>query len=282
MKEKIKSYAKVNLGLHVVRKTKNNYHKLKMVMTEIDLCDEIIFEECDDVIVEMDKKICSMENNLCYKIANYLKEKYNIEKGIRITIKKNIPDGGGLGGGSSNAAVVLKYLNDYWKINLKRNKLIEEGGKFGCDIPFFVINDISKVTGYGEKVKPLKIKPQNDKIILIIPNFKNSTKIVFENHKIFKKNNIKSLIKGLKRENYKKYLFNDLENAANFVSDNKIMSIKKEVEKIGVKCCLMTGSGSTIVCYFEKNDDINMYQKILKRKFPEYNIVSSKLKMYSC
>ena len=63
-----------------------------MVMTRIELFDEITFEECDKIIVDMDKKICSMENNLCYKIAIYLKQKYNIENGIKISIKKNIPD----------------------------------------------------------------------------------------------------------------------------------------------------------------------------------------------
>ena len=80
MKEIVKSYAKINLGLHVIKKTRKNYHKLQMIMAEIDLYDEIIFEENDDVVVIMDNNICAMENNLCYKIACYLKEKYSSNK----------------------------------------------------------------------------------------------------------------------------------------------------------------------------------------------------------
>ena len=81
------------LGLSVIRKTKRNYHKLKMVMSPIELHDEIYFEDSDDLKVTMDCEICDMENNLCYKVAKYLKEKYDVKKGIHIHINKKIPAG---------------------------------------------------------------------------------------------------------------------------------------------------------------------------------------------
>lgn len=281
MKEIVKSYAKINLGLHVVKKTRKNYHKLQMIMTEIDLYDEIIFEENNDIIVIMDNDICSMENNLCYKVANYLKDRYNVRTGIKITINKNIPDGGGLGGGSSNAAVVLKYLNKMWNLNLRKKHLMKIGYKFGCDIPFFIEGGIKKVEGYGERLKTLKIKPIHDEILLIVPDFKNSTSEVFGNHCVFCKNRIKKLLKALKQRDYYNFIFNDLEEAANKVSDNKIYSIKKKLIDIGVIHNVMSGSGSTIVCFFSRNEDILVYQNKLKNEFGNYKIIKSKLKMYS-
>ena len=281
MRKIVRSYAKINLGLHVVKKTKKNYHKLKMIMTEIELCDEIIFEQNDEVIVAMDNDICAMENNLCYKVACYLKRKYNIDKGIKITIIKKIPDGGGLGGGSSNAAAVLKYLNKAWDINLNTRQLIKIGYMFGCDIPFFIKGDISLVGGYGEKIKPLKVAPSNDDILLIVPNFKNSTREVFEQFASFQKNRIKKLLTGLKQGGYKGYIFNDLEEAANVVSDNGIFEIKEIIKREGVDHIVMSGSGSTIVCFFESGVDIDYFKKRLKFKLENCRVIKSKLKMYS-
>ena len=193
MKELVKSYAKINLGLEVVKKTKKNYHKLKMIMTLIDLYDEIIFSEGEDLVVTTDNKVCRMEDNLCYKVALYLKELYKIKKGIHIHINKKIPDGGGLGGGSSNAAAVISFLNTYWNLHLSKRKCKKIGFKFGCDIPYFFERGTAYVRGYGEKVKPLKKQLEEDDIIVVIPKFKMSTKDVFENHIIKRKKSIKRL-----------------------------------------------------------------------------------------
>ncbi len=279
MKEIVKSYAKINLGLHVIKKTRKNYHKLQMILAEIDLYDEIIFEENDEVVVIMDNNICAMENNLCYKIACYLKEKYSIRTGVKITINKKIPDGGGLGGGSSNAAVVLKYLNKMWNLNLKRKHLMKIGYLFGCDIPFFIEGNIRMVESYGERIKPLKINPIHDNILLIVPDFKNNTKEVFENHSLFFKNRIRNLLNALKKGDFYNFIFNDLEEAANIVSDNKIFSIKKKLNDMGIIYNVMSGSGSTIVCFFRKSEDITVYQKKLIDEFSDYRIIKSKLKI---
>lgn len=280
MKETIKSYAKVNLGLHVVGKTKKGYHKLKMIMSLIDLYDEITFEECNDVVVETNIHVCSMENNLCYKIAMYLREKYKISKGIKIFIKKNVPDGGGLGGGSSNAATVLKFLNEYWGLKLSSRKLNEVGFKFGCDIPFFLFKGISMVSGYGEIIKPLRVQEQNDKILLIFPNFRCSTKEVFDNFEGKSKNRNRKLLRGLYALNYKKYIFNDLENTVNKITNNAIQEIKEKIMKYPEVYPVMSGSGSTIIVYFDNSEKIYEIQKGLEEKLPDCKIIVSNLKMY--
>lgn len=279
----VKSYAKINLGLSVVKKTKKNYHKLKMVMSQIELYDEICFGECNDLIVLSDKEICEMCDNLCYKVALYLKQKYKVDSGVKIYIKKNIPDGGGLGGGSSNAAAVLKYLNSYWGLNLSQTKLKKIGFKFGCDIPFFITEDISYVYSYGEKVRPLKVVPQNADVLLIIPQYKNSTKVIFENHIIEKRNNkkIKTLIESLKEGEFVPKVYNDLEKTVNYVTNNEHSNLVSMLRKMGFENVAMSGSGSTIVVYLNKGDNASEMIEIIKKNILVSGVIASKLKMYS-
>ena len=280
---KEKSYAKVNLGLEVVKKTKKNYHKLRMVMTLIELYDEIYFQENDEIVVEMDKLVCKMEDNLCYKVAAYLKKKYGVHKGVKIYIKKNIPDGGGLGGGSSNAATVLKFLNKFWGLGLSQRKLKKIGFMFGCDIPFFLEGNISYVSGYGEKIKPLRVKEKNDNIILVIPAFKNSTKTIFEEHKIAKKSvkNTRKLIEKFKYSDYKEAIFNELEISANKCSGNEIEKIKQLIKGCGYEKVIMTGSGSTIVVYLEEFQNVDDAISVLNKTIDNCLFVRTKLKMYT-
>lgn len=281
--EVIKSNAKVNLGLSVIRKTRKNYHKLKMVMSQIELYDEIYFNECDDIVVLSDKEVCEMHENLCYKVALYLKQQYKVKSGIEIYIKKNIPDGGGLGGGSSNAAAVLNYLNRYWGLNLSNAKLKKIGFKFGCDIPFFLVGDISYVYGYGEKIKPLKIAPQNNELLLVIPKYKNSTKVIFENHIIEKNSNrkIKALIRSLKKGKNIQNVYNDLEKTVNHITNNEHSKLMLALKKIGLENVVMSGSGSTIVAYLKEGDNTTEMIRVIEEKIPEVRVVFSKLKMYT-
>lgn len=271
-----KAYAKVNLGLHVVKKTKNGYHKLDMIMSLIDLYDDIEFYQSSEVVVETDKYICNMKNNLCYLIANFLKEKYAIEEGIKIIIKKNIPDGAGLGGGSSDAAEVLKFLNEYWKLNLSKNKLKKIGFRFGCDIPFFIEGQLSEVQGYGEKIKKLKFFDVRD-VILIFPKFKLSTKEVFGSFHNFNDKKIKFIKKNLYNSDYNDYLFNDLESSANIITNNKIEYIKCVLSDMKLGKAVMSGSGSTLVYYLNKNAEVLETAKKIQTKFPDYKVVLTKL-----
>jgi len=277
-----KSYAKINLGLSVVRKTRRNYHKLKMIMCQIDLYDEVYFYESDEILVETDKKVCEMEQNLCYKVAAYLKKKYDVPQGVKIFIKKNIPDGGGLGGGSSNAATVLKYLNKKWNLGLSDKKLKKIGFMFGCDIPFFIDGNISYVYSYGEKMKGIKVIKKVDDILLVVPGFKNSTKTIFENHEIVSGGSRKvcELIKGLKKGDYKNFVFNDLERTANEVSQHKMFLIMNKLRNAGCNNVIMTGSGSTLVCFMNDQDDAAVLCNKIKKELADCKVVASTLKMY--
>ena len=199
------SYAKINLGLQIDKKLKNGYHKIKTIMTLIELHDEMYFENFDSIFVSMDKNICHMTDNLCYKVAIYLKKKYNIKNGIKIHIKKNIPDGAGLGGGSSNAAETLKFLNKAWNLNLSQKKLKKIGSKFGCDIPFFIEGGVCYAKNMGEKVKKIKNKLSNEDIVLIIPEKKIKTKDVYNCCIVKKEEKIRELLKNINGGESDKY-----------------------------------------------------------------------------
>lgn len=279
--EVIKSYAKINLGLQVDKRTKNGYHKIRSVMSLIDLYDEMTFEESESIIVNMDLDICSMERNLCYKVAKYLQEKYKVSKGIKITIRKNIPSGSGLGGGSSNAAETIKYLNQFWDLGMTTKKMKKIGKLFGCDIPFFIEGKVSYAYNFGEKLKTIDCRLDDRKIIIISPGVSLNTKDIYEATKIDKKNNIHELLKNMKDNGYKKYVFNDLEEAANNVGNNVIKNIKNKL--IDRKCySVMTGSGSCVVCFPENDECFNELVSYVQEQFEEEKIFITQLKMYSC
>lgn len=277
---KVMSYAKINLGLQIDKKLKNGYHKIKTIMTLIELHDEMYFENSDSIFVSMDKNICHMADNLCYKVAIYLQKKYNIKNGIKIHIKKNIPDGAGLGGGSSNAAETLKFLNKAWNLNLSQKKLKKIGSKFGCDIPFFIEGGVCYAKNMGEKVKKIKNKLSNEDIVLIIPEKKIKTKDVYNCCIVKKEEKIRELLKNINCGEYKKSVFNQLEDAANIVSDNLISQIKNEVCN-QVAQVFMTGSGSAVVCLFDNNKEFLNNKNIIQSKFKDCTVIESKLKMYS-
>lgn len=270
----MKAYAKINIGLRIVKRKKNGYHILKSLMSLIDFYDELIFEESDIIEVYTDPCICDEKDNLCHKVAVYMKQYAKTNKGIRIYIKKNIPTGGGLGGGSSNAACVLNFLNEYWCIRFSEKKLMKIAFMFGADIPFFVKGKQSFVSGYGEIVKPIK-KVINKDIILILPNFNLSTKEVFQKLDI---NKIK------KRQNKKLVfpdnIYNDMEQSANLISGNKIEEIKEKVKKVGSGTIVMSGSGSAIVYYIDEQEEKSKVLEKIKEELPECVVILSKIKQF--
>jgi len=153
----LNSYAKINLYLKIGKKLKKGYHNIQSVMQSVVLHDNISFESLseDKIIVESNNQDLEGKNNLAYKAALILKDKFKVNKGIRIFIEKNIPMSAGLGGGSSNAANTLVTLNKSWDLNLNQKKLISFALEIGSDVPFFVSGKTALVEGIGDKIKPL-------------------------------------------------------------------------------------------------------------------------------
>src|SRR3989338_3136932 len=131
----LNSYAKINLYLKIGKKLKNNYHEIQSVMQMIQLHDQISFENLDEnsIIVESNNKDLENKNNLAYKAALLLKNRFNTRKGVKISIEKQIPLASGLGGGSSNAANTLIALNKLWGIGLTQKRLMNLASEIGSD-----------------------------------------------------------------------------------------------------------------------------------------------------
>ena len=156
----VKSPAKINLHLEIIGKREDGYHELAMIMQNIDLSDYIEFEnnQIGEIKLKSDSKDLSLdEDNLIIKAANYIKEVSNNKKlGANIFLKKNIPIGAGLAGGSSNAAATLIGLNKLWNLNLDQNTLFLLASTLGSDIPFFINGGIQLCFGRGEILEKLE------------------------------------------------------------------------------------------------------------------------------
>jgi 4-diphosphocytidyl-2-C-methyl-D-erythritol kinase len=175
----IQSPAKLNLYLKVTKKLSNGYHELDTSFQLIDIFDTLEFVNSDstNINVSCSERNINQEDNIIFKAANKLKEITSKKVGINISLKKNIPIGGGLGGGSSNAATTICVLNKLWKLNLSSNELIKIGVKLGADVPLFIKGESSYAKGIGEKLTPKKLI--SGKFVVISPDIHSSTKEMF-------------------------------------------------------------------------------------------------------
>ena len=146
MKLKLKAPAKINLGLSILGKLPNGYHRVKTIYTQVGLFDLIELED-----IKEDKIDFKDKSNLVWQAANLIKTKYKVKKGVRIVLEKKIPAGAGLGGGSSDAAVVLKGLNKLWQLNLSEKELINLGKKLGSDVAYQIIGGTKMETQGGSE-----------------------------------------------------------------------------------------------------------------------------------
>ena len=272
---KVKAYAKINLGLKVLGKREDGYHELEMIMVNIDLRDILSFRVSNEVNVIMDKAICKMEENIVYKTAVYMKNKYNVQQGIKIKIKKRIPDGGGMGGGSSNAASTIIALNKLWNLGLSIEEMMEIAANMGSDVPFFIVNRLSFVKGRGEKIEVIN-KKICDNVIIFLPDMKCSTKEIFNNYKCEEKGKqILDIYNNIENKYYK-YLFNDLEElVCDMYPDYPLKTIKQDLEKVFDCKVMMSGSGSSFFV-LGKGCDKEMY-KYIKNKYKDIKVVKSKV-----
>lgn len=177
----LSSPAKINLFLHIVGRRPDGYHNLQSVFAILNKGDKLTFEErMDDKIEILPDLGFNVEDNIVYKAIMLLRKETSISKGITITIEKNIPMGGGLGGGSSNAATTLLALNKLWNLNLTTKRLCELGKTLGADVPIFVNGYSAFAQGIGEILTPYKIE---EKYYLVVTpkNTHVSTKEIFTN-----------------------------------------------------------------------------------------------------
>lgn len=180
----LQSPAKLNLMLHIVGRRDDGYHLLQTVFQFVDLCDQMEFTlTLDGSIRRTDSRTPVAENeDLAIKAAQLLQGRYRVEKGVQISIMKNIPLGGGLGGGSSNAATTLLALNHLWGLELKLTELAIIGLELGADLPVFVMGESAWATGIGEQLSPIELP--EPWYVIIDPGVQVSTAEIFNSEEL--------------------------------------------------------------------------------------------------
>ncbi len=177
-----KAYAKINLGLDVIRRREDGYHEVKMIMQNIGIHDELTFrKQAEGITLKIDRVDLPTDgNNLIYKTAKLIKEEYGITEGVRIDLKKRIPIAAGLAGGSTDAAAVFWGMNELFGLGMSREKMCELGVRIGADVPYCIMGGTAIAEGIGEKLTPL---PDAPKAVVLIakPDINVSTKDVYQN-----------------------------------------------------------------------------------------------------
>ena len=178
----VKAYAKINLGLDVLRKRPDGYHDVRMIMQTIDLYDTINIKKTKFQSVTLRSNLYSLptdRRNLVFKAVELFHESHPIRNGLSIYINKRIPVAAGLAGGSADAAATLKGLNQLYQTNLSLNELMNLGIKLGADVPFCLLMGTALSEGIGEILTPLTPMPDCS-ILLVKPDISVSTKYVYE------------------------------------------------------------------------------------------------------
>lgn len=253
----IRANAKINLSLDIVGKREDGYHLLEMVMQSIDLHDEVQLDEIEEgIVLECDKNYIPLDNrNIAYKAAELLMKTFNIKRGVSIKISKNIPVAAGLAGGSTDAAAVLKGMNELFKLDLTEEELMALGLQLGADVPFCIKGGTCLCTGIGENIEVLE--PFKDQIVLLVkPPFGVSTREAyggFELDKIKKHVETQKLIsamhsRDLSLMNY--HMRNLLENVI-LRKHPMVKNLKQNLMRLGAITSLMSGSGPTVYGLFD-------------------------------
>jgi 4-diphosphocytidyl-2-C-methyl-D-erythritol kinase len=171
--------AKLNLFLHVTGRRADGYHELQTVFQFIDLADEVVLHGRNDPQIRLVNLLpdVEQEDDLCFRAAAMLAEKAGIVAGVNINVKKRIPMGAGLGGGSSDAATVLCGLNVLWGLGMSLEQLSSIGGELGADVPVFIRGHAAWAEGTGDILTP--VEPPESTYLLVVPNAHVSTAEIF-------------------------------------------------------------------------------------------------------
>ena len=281
---KIRSYCKINLSLRVLKKLNSGYHNIISLITFCDLHDVISISKIRNLKDKINfsgkfKKGINEKSNTITEVLNLLRNKKLLEnQAFKINIKKNIPHGSGLGGGSSNAADLLNYFNLKMKLKLNKNKIKKLASQIGSDVPVNLERKNTFLTGKKDKILRFSQKFKLN-LLIVYPNLICSTKKIYQKNKkisFSKRQPSFGAISNKKLINFLKSEHNDLEKT--------VIKIYPKVKKIinyiksqkGCYFSRITGSGSACIGIFSNMKNAIYAQKLIKLKYPKYWCAVSK------
>lgn len=280
------THGKVNLFLRVLGLRADGFHEVETILQVVDLADEIEIVPTTSGTTEIDMTtrdgagIPDREDNLVFRAATALVANGATNAGLRMTIKKGVPVGAGMGGGSANAAGALVVLNEMWKTGFDKAKLIELAGELGSDVPYCVAGGTVLATGRGEKLTPL---PSPDQLwfVLGLSAEPLSTAKVYgawdsldQTSEISSSSMTMALGAGDVAE-VAACLHNDLEEAA-FTLRPELRDLKEAMLDAGALGSCMSGSGPTIVGIASSNDHADEVASRLSSAFDQVIVVPSR------
>jgi 4-diphosphocytidyl-2-C-methyl-D-erythritol kinase len=254
------SFAKINWMLRVLAKRRDGFHDLFTVFQTISLHDTLLFEPAADLVLTCDDpSVVTDHRNLILKAAGVLRTMFHVKEGAAIHLTKRIPSPGGLGGGSSNAAIALIGLKKLWELDetIDLHSIVED---LGSDAPFFLYGGTAVGTGRGEKIEPITDK-QADLMLIVTPDVNVFTKDAFQavellaaltsearNHTLTVCRNEADQLDPLHS-----VLINDLERTV-FSAHPEIKRVKDTLLVLGAVNAAMSGSGATVFAVFDKQE----------------------------
>ncbi len=280
MKELLSSPAKINLRLDIVgRDPASGYHSLEMVLAPVTLADEIVVEDADRLTVRVEN--CSetipQERNIVYRMIRAVEAEIGQElPPLAVTIRKEVPTGGGMGGGSSNGAAILRYLDRRFSLSLGIERMTRIAASIGSDIPFFLYGTPAIVSGFGERVTPVKMASFPFLLLLVHPGFPVDTKAAYAlwDKKMLTKRaptatNLARVSALCSLTEWNDFLRNDFESVV-FDEYPAIAALARRLCEAGAERSLLTGSGSTVVGFFT---DTTRRERAFERLRSDYRFV---------
>lgn len=245
--------AKINLGLELLGKRSDGFHEINTLFLPVTLCDILELSENEELTIECSPSLGLLpEDNIIMKAADALRRTTGTNFGASIRLKKNIPQGAGLGGGSSDAATALQALNELWKTRLSHDELREIAALIGSDVPFFISKTAALGRGRGELLEPVKISLDYE-IVIVRPEVEVSTawayKLALPAAFRDKPSQFEEITREIPASEWRNYIFNDFEQGV-FRWYPQIEFAKRLLYEAGAEFALMSGSGSCVFGLF--------------------------------
>jgi len=267
----IKANAKINLALAVKNKRSDGFHELDLIYQEIDFCDKLTLRQSNRIEFTTDSLPLQKEtNNLCEKAANLLQEEFQIP-GLEIYLEKKIPIGAGLGGGSSDAAAVLKGGVELYQLKVSNEQLVSLSSKLGADVPFFMFGGTAHGRGIGDILKKITLD-SNYYVLLVLPEIKISTAWAYKNLNLgLTRENTGDKFRGFRFHNldlkdFRSEFFNDFEKLV-FERNPQLEIIKSLLYDQGALFAALSGSGSTLYGLFPTGSAVKKARRMLGNNY---------------
>jgi 4-diphosphocytidyl-2-C-methyl-D-erythritol kinase len=270
----VKAYAKINLTLEILRRLPSGYHEIKSVMQQTALCDTISINEahagititCANHIVPRNAR------NSIWKATALLKERYAVDRGVKFRLVKRIPIGGGMGGGSADAAATLMGLNKFWQLGLSQAELLEISQEIGMDVAFCILGHTALATGRGEIVQPLPVHPKLH-LVIVNPGVFVSTRAAYESLKVDQltfADKSAQMIDAIQHQDFDGIvasLHNDFEST---ILDEypPIGAAKRDLMEAGAEGALLSGSGASVFGIARSAAQARTIAEALKPRYP--------------